>query len=345
MRIAIISDAGAPQVNGVVHTLSATQRCLREAGHNVLMVEPRDFHTFACPTYPEIRLAYQPYRKISALLTAFQPDCIHIATEGPLGLAARRYCLRHGLDFTTAYHTRFPEYLSARKLLPQALTYRLLRWFHGRSKAVMAPSPAIKTALEAQGFRNVALWSRGVDADCFKPDVEDRACIERPLFLYVGRVAREKNIEAFLKLDLPGNKWVIGDGPMRAELESRYPQVRFLGAKSHDQLSVYYNCADVFVFPSRTDTFGLVLVEAMACGVPVAAYPVPGPLDVVANGVSGILDEDLGKACHEALKLDRERTREHALTFSWEAATQQFLEHLHPARPMMADAGMLPAPR
>jgi len=332
MRIAIVSDAGEPQVNGVVNTLRATARCLRSKGHEVLMLAPRDFRTFACPTYPEIRLAYKPYAKIAAALDTFQPDCIHISTEGPMGLAARRYCLRNKLDFTTAYHTRFPEYLSARKLLPKALTYRLMRWFHGPSKAIMVPTPKMKDALEQHGFRNVALWGRGVDTEHFKPAAEDHTCIARPLFLYVGRVAVEKNIEAFLKLDLPGSKWVIGDGPQREELEQRYPQVRFLGAKGQDELPAYYNCADVFVFPSRTDTFGLVLAEAMACGVPVAAYPVEGPIDVVANGFSGALHDDLDVACMDALTLSRDDVRAHAMGYSWEVATQQFLQHLHSAR-------------
>jgi glycosyltransferase involved in cell wall biosynthesis len=328
MRIAIVSDAGEPQVNGVVNTLRATQQCLRSQGHEVLLLAPREFRTFACPTYPEIRLAYKPYAKIAAALDAFAPDCIHISTEGPMGLAARRYCLRNKLDFTTAYHTRFPEYLSARKLLPKALTYRLMRWFHGPSKAVMVPTPKMKEALEQRGFRNVVLWGRGVDTAHFKPASEDHSGIVRPLFLYVGRVAVEKNIEAFLKLELPGSKWVIGDGPQREELELRYPEVRFLGSKGHDELPAYYNCADVFVFPSRTDTFGLVLVEAMACGVPVAAYPVEGPIDVVCSGVSGVLDEHLDTACMEALMLRRDDVRAYAMSYSWEAATQQFLQHL-----------------
>jgi len=332
MRIAIISDAGEPQVNGVVNTLRSTVRCLRAAGHEVLMLTPRDFRTFACPTYPEIRLAYQPYARIAQALQQFTPDCIHIATEGPMGLAARRYCVRHRLDFTTAYHTRFPEYLAARRLLPKAITYGLLRWFHKRSQAVMVPTPAMKLALQRQGFRNVALWGRGVDTDHFRPVPEDHACIERPLFLYVGRVAVEKNIEAFLRLDLPGTKWVVGDGPQYEELARRYPQVRFLGAKGHEELPAYYNCADVFVFPSKTDTFGLVLLEAMACGIPVAAYPVEGPIDVVEHGVSGILDADLGQACMRAIGLDPIAVRSHAERRSWESATQQFLQHLHLVR-------------
>jgi glycosyltransferase involved in cell wall biosynthesis len=335
MRIAIISDAGAPQVNGVVNTLHATRSTLEQAGHRVLMITPASFRTFACPTYPEIRLAYKPYGKVSQALRDFGPDCIHIATEGPMGLAARRYCLKNNLAFTTAYHTRFPEYLSARRILPKALTYRLLRWFHGPSKVVMVPTPGIKQALEENGFDNVALWGRGVDTAHFKPCVScepDDAGIERPLFMYVGRVAVEKNIEAFLSLDLPGTKWVIGDGPLREDLERRYPEVRFLGAKAHAELPGYYNCADVFVFPSCTDTFGLVLAEAMACGVPVAAYPVEGPVDVVAHGQSGVLNNNLKQACLDALKLDRDVVRQHAMGYSWTAATQQFLQHLHLAR-------------
>lgn len=330
MRIAIVTDAWSPQVNGVVNTLKATRRQLRASGHAVLMLTPEDMRTYACPTYPEIRLAYKPYAKIAAALKEFDPDCIHIATEGPMGLAARRYCLNNRLDFTTAYHTRFPEYLRARFRLPLALSYRWLKWFHRPSKSVMVPTPRMQEALERSGFRNVVLWSRGVDTDHFKPGPREESTLKRPLYLYVGRVAVEKNIEAFLKMELPGAKWVIGDGPMREELEAKYPQVRFLGAKTHEALPAYYNCADVFVFPSRTDTFGLVMIEAMACGVPIAAYPVEGPIDVVAHGKSGVLDEDLAMACYEALNLKRSAVREHALCYSWEEATQQFVRHLRP---------------
>lgn len=332
MRIAIVTDAWEPQVNGVVNTLKATRKQLRARGHAVLMVTPENMRSYSCPTYPEIRLAYKPYAKVAAALEDFDPDCIHIATEGPMGLAARRFCINHGLDFTTAYHTRFPEYLRTRFHLPLALTYRWLKWFHRPSKAVMVPTPRMQDALEASGFKNVVQWSRGVDTDYFRPGQREEVTQERPLYLYVGRVAVEKNIEAFLQMELPGAKWVIGDGPMREELEKKYPEVHFLGAKPHDALPAYYSCADVFVFPSRTDTFGLVLIEAMACGVPVAAYPVEGPIDVVAQGKSGVLDEDLMRACFEALKLKRSVVREQALNYSWNAATQQFLTHLHPVR-------------
>lgn len=332
MRIAIVTDAAAPQVNGVVHTLEATRHCLRQDGHAVQIIGPDDLDTFACPSYSEIRLARKPYAKVEARLDEFSPDCIHLATEGPMGLAARRYCITRGLDFTSSYHTRFPEYVRSRSLIPLALTYRWLRWFHGRSKAVMAPTAGIRQVLEQRGFRNVVPWGRGVDTDRFKPDEQDFSCIMRPLFLYVGRLAVEKNVEDFLRLDLPGTKWVIGDGPQREALEQCYPRGRFLGAKQHDELAAYYNCADVFVFPSRTDTFGLVMAEAMACGVPVAAYPVEGPLDLVASGRSGMLDENLERACLEALHLDRVVVREHALHYSWSDATRQFLHNLHPVR-------------
>lgn len=336
MRIAIVTDAWEPQVNGVVNTLRGTQHCLIDHGHQVLLLTPNDFRTFACPGYPEIRLACKPYRGVAYALDAFAPDCIHIATEGPMGLAARRYCLRRGLDFSSAYHTRFPEYLSARAMLPAALTYRWLKWFHRPSKAMMVPTPRIAAVLEQRGFKHVVLWSRGVDTELFRPSGRVHSGVERPIYLYVGRLAVEKNIEAFLDMRLPGTKWVIGDGPLRDALERRYPDARFLGAKSNDALPSYYNSADVFVFPSRTDTFGLVMLEAMACGIPVAAYPVEGPLDVVANGVSGVLHQDLAQACVNALHLRRRDARKHALNFSWESATQQFLQHLHPVRAMAA---------
>lgn len=342
MRIVIVTDAWDPQVNGVVNTLKASRLHMQALGHEVQILSPQELPTFACPTYPEIRLAYRPYGKVAQAIEAWMPDCIHIATEGPMGLAARRYCLNQGLRFTTSFHTRFPEYLRARSFLPLALTYRWLRWFHSASTRVMAPTPGIMQALERRGFRNVVLWGRGVDTGYFKPGQRDHARIQRPLYLYVGRVAVEKNIDDFLKMNLPGTKWVIGDGPLREECEKRYPQVRFLGAREHRKLAAYYNCADVLVFPSRTDTFGLVMVEAMACGVPVAAYPVEGPLDIVEQGRSGILDDDLERACFEALSLRREEVRASALRFSWEAATRQLLQNLTPARETKKMDALLP---
>lgn len=329
MRIAIITDASLFNINGVINTLQETSRCLRQIGHEVLLMTPDNAPTFACPTYPEIRLAYKPYARLKVALLDFQPDCIHISTEGPMGLAARRFCLHNRVGFTTAYHTRFPEYLSARSMLPEAVTYRWLRWFHGPSKAVMVPTLHMLTALQKRRFRHLVLWGRGVDTERFQATEEDRSCIQRPLFLYVGRVAVEKNIAAFLEADLPGSKWIIGDGPLRENLQQSYPDAHFLGSKSHQELGAYYNCADVLVFPSETDTFGLVMLEAMACGVPVAAYPVCGPIDVVKDGVSGSLDHDLSRACLRALQLNSKQVRQHALSFSWEGATRQFLESLY----------------
>lgn len=331
MRIVIATDAWAPQVNGVVNTLMATRDRLQKLGHEVLILSAEGMQTFSCPTYPEIRLACRPYQRVAEAIDAFAPDCIHIATEGPIGLAVRRYCLRNELRFTTSYHTRFPEYIRARFMLPLAFGYRWLRWFHDPSSAVMVSTPALMHGLMRHGFTNLVHWGRGVDTERFKPESRDHAGIERPLYLYVGRLAVEKNIEAFLEMSLPGTKWVIGDGPQRAGLEKRYPSVRFLGVRSHDNLAHYYNCADVLVFPSKTDTFGLVMLEAMACGVPVAAYPVTGPIDVVDQGKTGVLSDDLEQACFDALSLPRQEIRQHAMKFSWEAATQQFLRNLRPA--------------
>jgi len=263
-------------------------------------------------------------------LDAFDPDAIHIATEGPLGLAARRYALNHDIPFTTAYHTRFPEYVHARTGMPLSWTYAYLRWFHGPSKAVMAPTVVVQRDLEANGFTNVVLWSRGVDLDIFRPHRHDRLKTAPPIYLYVGRVAVEKNVEAFLALDLPGSKWVAGAGPALDGIRARYPEVNFLGVLSQQELAEVYASADVFVFPSKTDTFGLVLLEAMACGLPVAAYPVTGPLDVIGDSPAGVMHEDLRTACLAALELKREDAAAHARRFSWRAATEQFMSHLHP---------------
>jgi len=331
MRILIVTDAWKPQVNGVVRTLTETIRELEGFGHQVEMITPLDFTTLPCPTYPDIRLSLLPFSKVCSMIRAFQPEAIHIATEGPLGLAARRYCLRHKVAFTTAYHTRFPEYIQARTHLPLAISYAWMRRFHNASSAVMAPTQSIVTALKARGFNNVVLWSRGVDTTLFSPGPRER--LEEsapPRFVYIGRVAVEKNIEAFLKLDLPGSKWVVGDGPLMARLQKAYPEVYFAGIFPQAELARFYRAADVFVFPSLTDTFGLVLLEAMACGTPVAAYPVAGPLDVVGNSGAGVLDQDLKQACIKAMQLDRTHVRQIAEGFSWQAAARQFEQHLHP---------------
>jgi len=334
MKIMLITDAWEPQVNGVVRTLKATARELKAMGHVVKFLTPLEFRTLPCPTYPDIRLSLLASRKVSHRIAQFDPDAVHIATEGPLGLAARRFALRHGLPFTTAYHTRFPEYVHARLRVPLAWTYAYLRWFHGASCCVMVPTQVVKSDLEAFGIPRVVLWSRGVELDIFRPQESRRLNTEPPIFLYVGRVAVEKNIEAFLKLDLPGSKWVAGEGPALAGLKSRFPDVNYLGVLNQQELAQVYASADVFVFPSKTDTFGLVLLEAMACGLPVAAYPVTGPLDVIGDDCkAGALHEDLRTACLDALNLRREDAVAHAQRFSWRAATEQFVSHLHARAP------------
>ena len=330
MKIMIVTDAWEPQVNGVVRTLKNTTRELTALGHRVELLTPLEFRTIPCPTYPEIRLSLLPRRRVHARIDEFAPDALHIATEGPLGMAARAYAIRRGLPFTTAYHTRFPEYVHARFGIPTTATYRFLRWFHGQSLAVMAPTPVVKHDLEQHGFDNVVLWTRGVDLDIFHPMESKVLNTARPIFLYVGRVAIEKNVEAFLKLDLPGSKWVAGEGPALAELKSRYPEVNYLGVLSQAELAKVYAAADVFVFPSRTDTFGLVLLEALACGTPVAAYPVTGPIDVLGDGNAGAMNDDLREACLDALKIDRTDARAWAERFSWQAASMQFAAHLKP---------------
>jgi len=334
VKILIVSDAWVPQVNGVVRTLQTTRRELERLGHVVEVIGPDRFLTVPLPTYAEIRIAVSPAPTLRRLIDAFGPDAIHIATEGPLGLAARAYCLRRDMPFTTAYHTRFPEYVRDRAPIPLALTYAMVRRFHAPARSVMVATPSIARDLTARGFRNIRFWGRGVDTELFRPRDKGWLDLPRPIFLYVGRVAVEKNVEAFLALDLPGTKLVVGDGPQRAELTAKYPDAVFVGAKQGEELARYYAAADVFVFPSRTDTFGLVLLEAMASGLPVAAFPVPGPLDVVGDSGAGVLDEDLGRAARKALAtVDPSHCRAHALTFSWAASARQFLSNLQPLEP------------
>ncbi|EPY02022.1 glycosyltransferase family 4 protein [Magnetospirillum fulvum] len=336
MRILVVSDAWLPQVNGVVRTLDTLRSELERTGHEVVMLTPERFRTIPCPTYPEIRLAVRPGPRIARLIEAAQPCAIHIATEGPLGWAARRYCLRRRLPFTTAYHTRFPEYIKARFRVPLPLSYAVMRRFHAASSRVMVATQGIETELEQRGFHRIGRWSRGVDTDLFRPRPEARgddgpfAGLPRPIFLYVGRVAVEKNIAAFLALDLPGSKVVVGDGPQLDDLRRRHPEIHFAGAQFGEALARHYAAGDVFVFPSRTDTFGLVLLEALASGLPVAAYPVPGPLDVIGASPVGRLDTDLGKAALGAIGIDPALCRAHALDFSWAASTRQFVENLAP---------------
>ncbi len=329
MRIMIITDAWYPQINGVVRTLTAMQSHLKAMGDEVMMVTPEAFNSIPCPTYPEIRLAFAGPSSIERALKRFMPCAIHIATEGPLGLAARRMCIKRGLPFTSAFHTRFPEYIEARFRIPANWVYPALRWFHGRSSVVMAPTPTVVSNLTERGFKNVQPWGRGVDLALFgageKAEIEGK----RPILLSVGRVAVEKNISAFLDLDIEGTKVVVGDGPLLKELRRQYPDVLFVGAKHGKELASYYRAADVFVFPSRTDTFGLVMLEALASGTPVAAYPVMGPRDVITDPAIGCLDPDLKIAIARALTLDRDDCRRFAEGKSWQASTNIFRSYLH----------------
>lgn len=334
MRLLIVTDAWSPQVNGVVTTLRTIGDHLTRAGRTVEFLSPNGFRSIPCPTYPEIRLSLLPYRRVCEEIDRFQPDALHLATEGPLGAAARRYCARRGLRFTTAYHTRFPEYVHARTRVPVDLTYRWLRHFHGRAHAMLVPTPAVRRELLSRGFENTVAWSHGVDLGAFTPGARDRLDDSpRPIFLYVGRVAIEKNIEAFLRLDLPGTKWVVGEGPLRAQLERRHPEVRFAGIQSTSELARIYRSADVFVFPSLTDTFGLVMLEAMACGTPVAAFPVTGPVDVIRHSQAGVMDHDLRVACLKALQIPRSVPRAWAEQFSWDASIREFEAALVAMRP------------
>ena len=329
MRILIVSDAWEPQVNGVVRTLRMTAQELRALGHEVSFVVPDGFRTLPCPSYPEIRLTLASRAAVTRRIDAARPEALHIATEGPLGWRARAVARERGWPFSTAYHSRFPEYVHARVRVPVAWSYALLRRFHNAGRATLVPTPAIVEELRARGFIHARLWSRGTDLALFHPDGErELRRDDLPVFLYVGRLAVEKQVDAFLRLDLPGHKWVVGDGPERAKLQAAHPEARWFGMLHGADLARVYRSADVCVFPSVTDTFGLVLLESMASGTPVAAFPVPGPLDVVGTSAGGVLDADLRHACLSALALPRGPVRAHAETFSWGAATQQFLGSL-----------------
>ncbi|MCX5493545.1 glycosyltransferase family 1 protein [Kaistia dalseonensis] len=328
-RILIASDAWRPQINGVVRTLERLVRHLPEFGAEAIMLTPEGFPTVPCPTYPEIRLTVAVPGSIARRIEEVDPDHVHIATEGPIGFAVRRWCLRHGRIFTTSYHTRFPEYLAARIPVPVEWTYGFLRDFHNSGAGCMVATRSLQQELAARGFHHLMSWSRGVDAELFRPDRNrDVLDLPRPIYLYVGRVAVEKNIEAFLGLDLPGSKVVVGDGPALEMLKRDYPDATFLGSKVGEELADIYAASDCFVFPSRTDTFGVVMLEAMASGLPVAAFPVTGPLDVVGDTGAGVLDEDLRAAAIAALDIPRERCRAVALRNSWQAATRQFLDNI-----------------
>ncbi len=331
-RVLIVSDAWTPQVNGVVRTLATIAGEMRALGIAVEIIGPDQFNTIPMPSYPEIRLALFPGRKLARLIDAFAPDALHIATEGPLGMAARKYAKRRKIAFTTAFHTRFAEYLQARTRIPVRITYAWLRWFHGAGAGVMVATQSLREELTARGFKNVRAWSRGVDLEAFHPEPKEDWDLPRPIFAYVGRVAVEKNLRAFLNLKLPGSKLVVGDGPQRKKLEREYPDTHFAGARHGAALAAAYAGADVFVFPSRTDTFGLVVLEALASGLPVAAYPVTGPMDILSESPRpvGALNENLLQAALDALKIDRTACRPHAETYSWTTCAARFLDNLVP---------------
>lgn len=330
LKILIVTDAWEPQVNGVVRTLKMTRRELQSMGHEVAIISPNGFRSMPCPTYPEISLALTTRSAVAREIDRIDPDCLHIATEGPLGWLARSVAMSRGWPFTTAYHSRFPEYVHARFRIPVSWSYSVLRFFHNAARHTLAPTPAIVEDLKSRGFVGPRLWSRGVDLKVFDPNGPRERGGVRPVFLYVGRIAVEKQVDAFLSLDLPGQKWVAGVGPERARLERQYPQARWIGVLSAPDLAALYRSADVMVFPSVTDTFGLVMVESMACGTPVAAFPVPGPIDVVGNSGGGVLDADLRTACLKALKTSREAARLNAEQYTWRNATEQILAALQP---------------
>lgn len=337
MRILLITDAWEPQVNGVVRTLTRVIAELRAMGHEVEVISPDQFKTIPLPTYSEIRLAIGADEAVREKFKAFEPEAIHIATEGTLGLAARRVCLEWKLPFTTSYHTRFPEYVSARLPLPLAAGYAYMKWFHKPSGRLMVATPTMRDELEAHGFRNISPWSRGVDTELFHPRLREQDLFKdlaKPVYLYVGRVAVEKNIESFAKMEVEGTLVVVGDGPQREELEVRYPHVKFLGAKFGEELAAHFACADVFVFPSLTDTFGLVILEAMATGTPVAGYSAPGPIDIIPNSGAGALapgkETGLADAARACLACDRAVVRAYAEKYSWRSCAEEFLKNLQP---------------
>ncbi|MFZ1741778.1 MAG: glycosyltransferase family 1 protein [Pontixanthobacter sp.] len=326
-RIAIISDAWAPQMNGVVRTLTTTCEILRERGHQVAVISPDMFASLPCPTYPEIRLALTRPGVVARLIEQQIPDAVHIATEGPLGLAARRYCTARKVPFTTAYHTQFPDYCARRTPISASTFWRYIRWFHGAAERIMVSTPSIGKELRSQGLSRLHHWSRGVDLECFTPAALppiEYANLPRPIQLYVGRISVEKNLEAFLSTSYPGSKVVVGDGPEMARLKARFTDAYFLGKRSGAELAGCYAGADVFVFPSKTDTFGLVMIEALACGTPVAAFPVTGPIDIVTEA-TGALSENLDRAIAAALYSRRRDCAEYGASFSWETATDQFV--------------------
>ncbi|QJW96343.1 glycosyltransferase family 4 protein [Frigoriglobus tundricola] len=333
-RILIATDAWHPQVSGVVRTLETTAQLLRAWGHAVEVIEPSAFPSVPTPFYPEIPLCVMRTGRVYERILRFRPDNVHISTEGPIGFWVRRFCRRVGWRFNTSYHTRFPEYLKQLARVPEGVTYRFLKWFHGASSCMMVATPSLEKELFSRGFRSpIRRWSRGVDVGTFRPRAGTATNYPRPVLLYVGRVSHEKGIDDFLKLNTPGTKLVVGDGPARAELERTYPEAVFLGYRKGEALGEVYSAADLFVFPSRTDTFGIVVIEALASGLPVAAYPVTGPMDIITRDELGALDTDLGRAVQRALVNGNPAAcREEGARYTWERCTQQFLDNLVPIR-------------
>ena len=333
-RILIATDAWHPQVNGVVRTLDTTLKKLRELGHIVEVLEPSAYPQMSAPFYPEIRFALATPGRIDRRIRTFRPEHVHISTEGPLGLLARRHCRKRGWKFSTSYHTKFPEYLHALARVPERWSNRMLRWFHNGASAMMVATPSLEADLKSRGFTApVRRWSRGVDRGIFRSRAKVESPHPRPVLLYVGRVSVEKGIEEFLKLDTPGTKVIVGDGPIRAILEKRYPAAKFLGYRTGEDLGACYAAADLFVFPSRTDTFGLVVIEALACGLPVAAFPATGPIDILTRAELGCCDDDLKRAIEQALRFgDRQACIVEGASYTWEHCTEQFLGNLVPVR-------------
>jgi glycosyltransferase involved in cell wall biosynthesis len=327
MKVMVATDAWRPQVNGVVRTLGSLARAAAKLGVEIEFLSPDGFWTFPVPTYPGLRLALPRRKKIAELIEASRPDAIHVATEGPIGHAVRAYCIRNGRPFTTSYTTRFPEYISARSPIPAQWIYNVLRRFHNAAAVTMVATPSLMTELSGRGFSNLGMWTRGVDVDLFRPDRAIDLDFPRPIFMNIGRIAVEKNLPAFLGLDLPGTKVIIGAGPQEAELKRRYPAAKFLGQLDNGILAAHLAAADVFVFPSLTDTFGIVQLEALASGVPIAAFPVTGPKDVIGDHPIGVLNDDLRAACMQALWIPRDACREFALRSSWENSARQFIGH------------------
>jgi len=338
MNILLITDAWTPQINGVVRSLTTTRHELERDGHRVTVVSPEHRRTLPCPSYPEIRLTLRPRLALNEALDKFRFEAIHIATEGPLGWAARRACRKRGLAFTTSYHTQFPEYLKLRAPVPLTAGYALARRFHSAATRTMVRTETQKQLLTGRGFANLVIWPGAVDTALFHPAPKDALTLPRPIAMYAGRIAPEKNLEAFLDLDLPGSKVLVGGGPALERLRERYPRAQFLGYRQGEELARTLASADVFVFPSRTDTLGLVMLEAMACGVPVAAFPVPGPADVVLDGATGALSDDLREAVFRALAIDPQACVDYAAGFSWQRSAQRFLSLLTPARSSGIDA-------